>query len=188
MNYTPANTAAEMNSKYGYTSYATLQQELSDLGISGEVIHSPTAQQIQDNLRNGKVMLVSVGAGTIFTNNSHIMALVDINEQGQVYISNPSSDTLNGWHDVSEILVDCGYIITIDAGAAGVAQSNNSSDYVAVVATWRQVDTTVTTNDPNVEPVDTTTYSMTTTDVNYEEMVEPYTMPFDLLWAFLVCR
>lgn len=188
LNYTPANTAAEMNSKYGYTSYATLQQELSDLGISGEVIHSPTAQQIQDNLRNGKVMLVSVGAGTIFTNNSHIMALVDINEQGQVYISNPSSDTLNGWHDVSEILVDCGYIITIDAGAAGVAQSNNSSDYVAVVATWRQVDTTVTTNDPNVEPVDTTTYSMTTTDVNYEEMVEPYTMPFDLLWAFLVCR
>lgn len=188
LNYTPANTAAEMNSKYGYTSYATLQQELSDLGINGEVIHSPTAQQIQDNLRNGKVMLVSVGAGTIFTNNSHIMALVDINEQGQVYISNPSSDTLNGWHDVSEILVDCGYIITIDAGAAGVAQSNNSSDYVAVVATWRQVDTTVTTNDPNVEPVDTTTYSMTTTDVNYEEMVEPYTMPFDLLWAFLVCR
>ena len=28
---------------------------------------------------------------------------------------------------------------------------------------------------------------MTTTDVNYEVMVEPYTMPFDLLWAFLVC-
>ncbi len=187
LNYTPANTAAEMNSKYGYTSYETLQRELQDLGISAEVTQTPSAQQIQDNLRNGKVMLVSVDSRTIFTGGSHLMALVDINEQGQVYISNPSSDTLNGWHDVSEITAGCNYIISIDAGAAGIAKSNNNSNYVAVVATWRQVDTTVTTNDPNVEPVDTTSYSMTTTDINYEAMVKPYTMPFDYLWALLVC-
>lgn len=186
-NYTPADIAAEMNSKYGLTSYDTLKQEMDSLGMAAEVDHSPTVQKIQDNLRNGKVLLVSVQGGTIFTNNSHIMAVVDINEQGQVYISNPSSDTLNGWFDPSEIMKDCNYIITTDAGAAGIAKSNNNSNYVAVVATWRQVDTTVTTNDPNVEPVDTTTYTMTTTDVNYEVMVEPYTMPFDLLWAFLVC-
>ena len=81
LNYTPANTAAEMNSKYGYKSYETLQRELQDLGISAEVTQTPSAQQIQDNLRNGKVMLVSVDSRTIFTGGSHLMALVDINEQ-----------------------------------------------------------------------------------------------------------
>ncbi len=187
LNYTPANTAAEMNSKYGYTSYETLQKELGDLGISAEVDQNPTVQKIQDNLRNGKVLLVSVQGKTIFTNNSHIMAVVDVNEQGQVYISNPSSDTLNGWFDPSEIMKDCNYIITMDAGAAGIAKSNNDSNYVAVVATWKQIDTDVVTNDPTVTPVDDTDYIMTTTDVNYEVMVEPYTMPFDFLWAFLVC-
>lgn len=185
-NYTPADIAAEMNSKYGLTSYETLKQEMDSLGMAAEIDHSPTVQKIQDNLRNGKVLLVSVQGGTIFTSRSHIMAVVDINEQGQVYISNPSSDTLNGWFDPSEIMKDCNYIITTDAGAAGIAKSDNTSNYVAVVATWKQVDTTVTTNDPNVEAYSTTEYIMTTTDVNYEVMVEPYTMPFDFLWALLV--
>ncbi len=186
LNYTPADTAAEMNAKYGYTGAEPLKGEMEALGMTAEITYNPTAEQIQDNLRNGKVMLVSVTPATIFTNVGHLMALVDINEQGQVYISNPSSDTLNGWMDISEIMKGCSYIVTTDAGAAGIAKSNNDSNYVAVVATWRQVDTTVTTDDPNVDPVDTTSYSMTTTDINYEAMVKPYTMPFDYLWALLV--
>lgn len=185
-NYTPADTAAEMKSKYGYTSYETLQKEMNDVGLTSEVIQSPSAEQIQNNLRNGKVMLVSVNSATIFTGASHIMALIDINDQGQVYIANPSSTTLNGWWDISDIMKGCQYVVATDAGASGVASSSNTSGYAAVVATWNQVDTTVTTNDPNVKAYSETKYSMTTTDVNYEEMVDPYTMPFDLLWALLV--
>ena len=185
-NYTPADTADEMNSKYGLTSYTTLQNEMNDLGLSTEVIQNPSADQIQNNLKNGKVMLVSVNSNTIFTNIGHLMALIDINDQGEVYISNPASDTLSGWWNLSDILKGCDYIITTDAGAAGVANSSNTSGYSVVVATWKQVDTSVTTNDPNVKAYNKTEYTMTTTDINYQEMVEPYTMPFDLLWAFLV--
>lgn len=58
--------------------------------------------------------------------------------------------------------------------------------YCVEVAAWRQVDTTIETNDPDVEEKTTTAYSMSTTQVNYRELVDKYTMPFNLLWAFLV--
>ena len=96
LNYTPADIAEQMNSKYGKTSYETLKGEMDELGMSSEVVHSPSAETIQENLRNGKVMLVSVNNSTIFTNNSHIMALVDINDSGEVYICNPGSSSLYG--------------------------------------------------------------------------------------------
>ena len=183
LNYTPGDIAANMS----YTSYETLKQEMETLGMSAEVIQSPSAETIQDNLRNGKVMLVSVNSNTIFTGGSHIMALVDINTSGQVYICNPGSSYLYGWYDISEITKGCNYIVVTEAGAAGIANStSNDSTYVAVVATWRQVDTSITTNDPEVEATSTTQYSMTTTNVNYQELVDSYTVPFDLLWAFLV--
>ena len=186
LNYTPADVAREMNEKFGGTSPEYLKQQMDSMGMPAEFKYSATAEEIQNNLRNGKVMLVCVNPGK-FTKVGHLMAVVDINEQGQVYLSNPSSDTLNGWFDVNDIAgANCAYIVTTDAGAAGIAKSNNDSNYVAVVATWNQVDTDVVTDDPNVESVDTTTYTMTTTDINYEAMVKPYTMPFDYLWALLV--
>ncbi len=185
---TPANIAAEMDEKYGLTNYETLKSEMDSLGMNAEVIQNPKAEDILDSLKKGKVMLVSVNGSTIFTTDSHIMAIVDINEQQQVYICNPSSDTINGWYDVSELMKGCDYIITTDAGAAGIAKSDNDSNYTAVVATWQQIDTTITTDDEarKDEEVSTTEYRMSTSIINYEEMVDPYTMPFDLLWALLV--
>lgn len=197
-NYTPGVIAAQMKQNYGLTSYATLQQQMNSLGMMSVVMHSPSAERIQENLRNGKVMLVSVNSATRFTGNSHIMALVDINEAGQVYICNPSN-TGEGWFDISEIMKGCNYIVVTDAGATGIAPAGGSStsggttvgakrgtNYTAVVATWQQVNTTITTDDPNVEASSNTQYTMLTTDVNYEALVQPYTMPFDLLWALLV--
>ena len=187
----PGDVAAQMSK----TSYETLQAEMNSLGMNAEVIQSPSAETIQDNLRNGKVMLVSVNSSTQFTGNSHIMTLIDINEQGQVYIGNPGSREKNGWYDISEIMKGCQYIVTTDAGAAGVANSTNTSNYVAVVATWSEHQVLMKTNDPNVqgkygiggeEKTVEHTYTMTTSTVNFQEMVEPYTVPFDLLWAFMV--
>ena len=181
----PGVIAAQMDATYGVTSYSTLQSEMNSLGMPSEVVQSPSAETIQDYLKNGKVMLVSVTNSTIFTNNSHIMALVDVNEQGQVYICNPGSSSLHGWYDIGEIMKGCQYIVVTDAGASGVAASTNTTSYTAVVATWRQQDTTINSNQSGVGG-SSTQYSMTTTNVNYEEMVDPYTMPFDLLWALLV--
>lgn len=187
--YTPGDIAAQMKERGGgntQTSSTTLKEEMDSLGLTSEIIDSPSGDVIQNNLKNGKVMLVSVNQNTIFTGSSHIMAIVDINSDGQVYICNPSSNTLYGWFDITEITKGCKYIVTTDAGAAGIANSTNESTYVAVVATWQQIDTTVTTNDPMVKAYSETKYAMTTANVNYQEMVDSYTMPFDLIWAFMV--
>lgn len=74
-----------------------------------------------------------------------------------------------------------------DNNQENTEQANtNSISYTAVVATWQQVDTTVTSNEPNFKEEKKHQYTMTTTNINYEEMVDNYTMPFDLLWALLV--
>ena len=189
-NYSPGDIATQMGGENGKTSYETLKTEMDSLGMTSEVVHNPSAQTIQDNLRNGKVMLVSVNSNTMFTDNSHIMAIVDINTDGQVYICNPGSSSLFGWYDMSDIMSGCQYIVVTDAEAAGIAETSNESEYVAVIATWKQIDTSVETDDmykdSNVEEYSKSEYIMTTTDVNYGELVDSYTMPFDLLWALLV--
>ena len=56
-----------------------------------------------------------------------------------------------------------------------------------VVATWTQTETIIETTDyENVEESTTTAYNMTTTQINYRELVDRYTMPFNFIWAFLV--
>ncbi|CDD37502.1 membrane protein [Clostridium sp. CAG:356] len=192
---TPGDIASDMS----YTSYGTLEKEMNALGMQCEVIQSPSAEVIQDNLRNGKVMLVSVGPNSDFTKVGHIMTLLDINTDGQVYIGNPGSysEERYGWKDISEIMKDCRYIVVTDAGAAGIADSKQQNDYgySAVVATWSETDTYIQTNDPNVQSkygigdsqsLVNQTFKMTTKPINYQEMVSQYKMPFDLLWAFLV--
>ena len=197
LNYNPGVIAAEMNAAFGYTSSSTLQQEMNSLGMNAQVISSPSALMIQDNLRSGKVMLVSVNSNTIFTGGSHIMAIVDINDNGKVYVCNPGSSSKYGWYDINEIMKGCNYIVVTDAnggGAVGGGTTNTTTGedttgtlgYTAVVATWTQVDTKITSGDSNVESNEETQYTMTTTNINYEAMVKPYTMPFDMLWALLV--
>ncbi len=61
--------------------------------------------------------------------------------------------------------------------------------YSIEVATWSQITTTITTDDPALkdkENESNTTYNMTTTTVNYQELVDKFTMPFNFLWALLV--
>ena len=175
----------------GYTGAEYLKEEMDSRGMNSEIIWGPSAEDIQSNLRNGKVMLVSVNSNTKFTGASHIMTIVDINTEGQVYIINPSRSTEDGWFNVSDLMAGCDYIVVTEAGASGIADtsgSTNTTGYVAVVATWNQSNTTVTTDDPNVNPDDynSTQYSMTSTTVNYRGMVDRYSMPFDFLWALLV--
>lgn len=66
------------------------------------------------------------------------------------------------------------------------SSSKNTTKYYAKVATWTEKTTTVQSNDPDVSESNETYYNMTTTNVNYSDMVKGYTMPFDYLWALLV--
>lgn len=76
----------------------------------------------------------------------------------------------------------------LNGSSTGSSNSSVSqaSKYSVVVATWSQVDTTVTTNDPNVNAYSTTNYTMQTRNIDYQSMISKYTLHFDLLWAFLV--
>lgn len=192
-NYTPKDIADMMTDKYGtkdVTSSERLKEIAESLGMTAEVVSNPSGETIQNNLRNGKVMLLST-SNKKYANVSHFVALLDINTNGQVYLSNPNSQKENGWQDINDVVSGSHNIVVIDAGAAGIANvttnsTSNNSTYVAVVATWTQIDNILTTNDSQVEEYNRPEYIMTTTTVDYQAMVNPYTMPFDLLWAFLV--
>lgn len=75
-------------------------------------------------------------------------------------------------------------------GTEGVGANTDSSSttikYYAKVATWTENTIKVESDDPEVSGSSDTSYSMTTTNVNYRDMVKGYTMPFDYLWAMLV--
>lgn len=69
-------------------------------------------------------------------------------------------------------------------------ENNNSNStkttYYAKVATWGEQTTTITSNDPDVPGMQETSYNMTTTNINYQEMVQSFKMPFEYLWTYLV--
>lgn len=119
-NLTPADTARSMR---GNTGQGTLSAEMQRIGLSTKLIEKESADDITRELKNGNVMLVSVGSSTIFTSNSHIMAVVDINSNGQVYVINPNSQgrtsSPSGWYNPTELIDKNGshndYIITTPA-------------------------------------------------------------------------
>lgn len=79
--------------------------------------------------------------------------------------------------------------ITINQTSDSKSDSNIDSSTIkwyAKVATWSEETITVESNDPNVSSSSVTTYNMSSTDVNYQEFINGYTMPFEYLWALLV--
>lgn len=80
-------------------------------------------------------------------------------------------------------------------GADGNIEVTNTLDYIenspsmkysARIATWHEQIKKIETDDPEVEPMNETTYTMGSTSINYQAMVSGYTMPFDYLWTLLV--
>lgn len=75
-------------------------------------------------------------------------------------------------------------------GEEGIGISNGTVitnyDYKATIATFTEEYITYTSTDPNVESWATSEFSVSTTQIDYVELVEPYSMPFQYLWAMLV--
>lgn len=67
---------------------------------------------------------------------------------------------------------------------SGSLSTNNT--FYAKVATWNEITDIVKSDDPSVEEYTTKRYNMSSTKINYQELVSGYKMPFDYLWAFLV--
>lgn len=60
----------------------------------------------------------------------------------------------------------------------------NKTQYYIKLATWQQTDT-IETLDGRTTSSDSE-YTLTTTNVNYQELVQKYQLPFEYLWSFLV--
>ena len=207
LNYTPEDTAGQIWQRYGNGWFENIEPYMDSLGLPVEDFkYDVSAQEIQNQLRAGKVLIVYVEYSVFYDN--HYVAVVDINENGQVLVLNPSktSDESggSGWYDASEFTLGSNLMISVDSGKVGTAGGgSNTTDgndtklgYQAVVATWTQIDkSTELNNSPHAEDAcanlgitieNGTTYTMSTTTIDYESMVEPYTLSFDLLWTFLV--
>ena len=70
-------------------------------------------------------------------------------------------------------------------GSNSDALSTNSKIY-AKVATWNEVTDTLTSNDPSVQGYSNVTHNMSSTKIDYEQLVSGYKMPFNYLWDLLV--
>ncbi len=191
-NYTPKDIADMMTNKYSYdmyTSYLRLKEIAESIGLKAEAIEAPSKEQVEDSLKNGKVIIMSTH-NRLFTSGNHFIALLDIDTEGNVYVSNPNKNTTTGWQSLDAVMSGSDNIVVIDSGTSGIANANSnlnkSSTYVAMVATWWSQETIIETNDPNVQKSDNTEYRMTTIPVDYQQLVQQYSMPFDLLWAFLL--
>ena len=76
------------------------------------------------------------------------------------------------------------------SGTSGIGSGDETeveTKTYAIVATWNSVEYSEETEDEDAEPwEDYSTYTITTTKVDYQNLTSGYTMPFNYLWEFLV--
>ena len=196
--YTPGDIApitAESGTTSNIDGRTALGYALNKLGMTYEIVESPSAQQVVDLLRSGKSLICSCPSGTVFCNVDHFVNVVDINNEGKVYVLNIGNA---GWYDPSELRSK--YLIAVDAKApinVAVQSSDNSSapGYQAVVGVLTEIDRDVDYDGPDIEDFaddysesieKESQYTISTATVNYEDLVQPYILQFDFLWDLLV--
>ena len=112
VNVDPGDVGNAMGGSHnGGTNGSNLRSALKRYGIDARTVSRPTAAQIRQQLQSGKEIVVSVGSSpdSTFTGNGHIMALLDINNNDEVYISNPNPRTYNGWMPLTKFIRYCSY-------------------------------------------------------------------------------
>ena len=74
-----------------------------------------------------------------------------------------------------------------DGNAIGTPMSSSAdAQYYVKVATWNQTITNVEYTEPGKDGYTTVANNMTSKNINYQEFLSGYTMPFNYLWALLV--
>ena len=111
-NVDPGDIARAMGGAHnGGTNGSNLASALRRYGLGARQVSRPTASQIRTQLQSGKEIVVSVGSSpdSKFTGSGHIMAILDINSNDEVYISNPNPRTYNGWIPLTQFIKYCSY-------------------------------------------------------------------------------
>lgn len=200
LNVTPLDTADGM----GYTSNVGWIQSQ---GVDAEW-HSGalSATEIANYLKEGKVLAMHYSAGSAFCANSmHFVAIVDMDSQGNFMVLNPGYTDGSGWATPAEIEnlnYECVIIDTTKAVPGAFSNSSGSNSglsqpgFQAVVGSMTNTVIKVNTIGDQVadaaedlgitiDDAGSSSYINTTT-INYEDLVQKYTLPFDLLWTLLV--
>lgn len=211
----PTNPNAAITSYFGPrtspTPGASSYHQGIDIGVGTgtEVYATESGTVVNSEYKNlnGNWIKLDHGNGfeSLYLHNSQLLVSVgDVVEKGQVIALSGNTGIGTGAHLHFAIKQNGNYIdpllykydngkgngtggfgSAVDPGSA-TAGSSGSASYYAKVATWNEVTETIESNDPEQETKSTANYTMTTTRVNYQQLVSGYKMPFDYLWAFLV--
>lgn len=60
----------------------------------------------------------------------------------------------------------------------------NKTSYYVKIATWEETDSTTTLDGSKTDS--SHSYTLETTNINYQELIQKYQMPFEYLWSFMV--
>ena len=182
--------------------YTTNTDYLNNMGVKAQYVSGNiSASEVENLLSQGKVIAMHYMGGTFFGGSApfHYVAIVDADGQGNFMVLNPGGGE-SGWYS-SDKIAENYERVEIDVGSStrNVSDTSTSSSegigYEAVVGTYTEVDKELSCDGPDVEgaaadfgiSLDTTPeYTISTTNVNYEALVQPYTLQFDFLWTLLV--
>ncbi len=158
-----------------------------------------TVKKAGNSKSAGKVVEIDHGNGYIskYKYNSEILVSVgDAVKKGQVIArtgktGNAKEEGVEFQIEYNGSLVDpmsFKYENGLGSGTGGFAKNSKETakSYVAKVATWNERTEKIQSNDPDIQGTNRTVYDMTSTDINYKELISGYTMPFDYLWDLLV--
>ena len=76
---------------------------------------------------------------------------------------------------------------TTETGTGSVSEAEsltNKTKYYVQIATWQEIDTKSTLDGSTTDS--SHSYTLSTTNINYQELIQQYQMPFEYLWTFMV--
>lgn len=179
------------------------------VGIGTEVYATEAGKVVNSEYKdlNGNWIKIDHGNGfeSLYLHNSQLLVSVgDVVAKGQVIALSGNTGVGTGPHLHFAIKLNGNYIdpllykydngkgngtggfgtaVDVDQSTSG---STGSASYYAKVATWNEVTEIVESSDPEQETKNDTKFNMTSTRINYQQLVSGYQMPFDYLWALLV--
>lgn len=211
----PTNPSASITSYFGPrtapTAGASSYHQGIDIGvgIGTEVYATEAGTVVNSEYKdlNGNWIKIDHGNGfeSLYLHNSQLLVSVgDVVAKGQVIALSGNTGVGTGPHLHFAIKLNGNYIdpllykydngkgngtggfgtaVDVDQSTSG---STGSASYYAKVATWSEVTEVIESNDPEQETKNVTKVNMTSTKINYQQLVSGYQMPFDYLWALLV--